>query len=313
MSAITSVDWEAVQKDVLCPLCDYNLRGLTEPRCPECGYRFEWPDVLDPSRRIHSYVFEHHPDRNMWSFWKTLLGGLRPRRFWLSLHPAQPYSPRRLVLYWLIYSSFTLVAVLLAVSWMCVETSRRNRVSRPIVLAQAQNGVPIYWHRESFLEQFDSIEQYVDLMYPVDPIPVIRHVLSWLGGALILISLLMISWPWLSVLAMSVFGISMRHARVRPIHICRSALYSFDHSILVGVSIILSVGGIVTRQLNLQHFFLILPIIYMIVLIVYIYRLCVAYTKYLQFHWPIPVVLTSQFLLCLALFVVFMHFSMRSF
>jgi hypothetical protein len=23
--------------DVLCPLCSYNLRGLTVPRCPECG------------------------------------------------------------------------------------------------------------------------------------------------------------------------------------------------------------------------------------------------------------------------------------
>lgn len=25
------------QRDVLCPLCRYNLRGLTVPRCPECG------------------------------------------------------------------------------------------------------------------------------------------------------------------------------------------------------------------------------------------------------------------------------------
>lgn len=25
------------QTDVACPLCGYNLRGLTSPRCPECG------------------------------------------------------------------------------------------------------------------------------------------------------------------------------------------------------------------------------------------------------------------------------------
>ena len=24
-------------RDVACPLCEYNLRGLTVPRCPECG------------------------------------------------------------------------------------------------------------------------------------------------------------------------------------------------------------------------------------------------------------------------------------
>jgi DNA-directed RNA polymerase subunit RPC12/RpoP len=25
------------QRDIACPLCGYNLRGLTSPRCPECG------------------------------------------------------------------------------------------------------------------------------------------------------------------------------------------------------------------------------------------------------------------------------------
>ena len=45
-----------------CPLCEYNLRGLSEPRCPECGYRFEWAELRDPSRRLHPYLFEHHPE-----------------------------------------------------------------------------------------------------------------------------------------------------------------------------------------------------------------------------------------------------------
>ena len=33
---------------------------------------------------------------------RTMLGGLRPRRFWSSLKPSQPSRPRRVVLYWLI-------------------------------------------------------------------------------------------------------------------------------------------------------------------------------------------------------------------
>lgn len=36
-----SPDWATLHEDVRCPLCDYDLRGLTEPRCPECGYRFD--------------------------------------------------------------------------------------------------------------------------------------------------------------------------------------------------------------------------------------------------------------------------------
>jgi len=39
-------DWDAIDFDVLCSRCDYNLRTLTRPRCPECGLEFQWPEVL---------------------------------------------------------------------------------------------------------------------------------------------------------------------------------------------------------------------------------------------------------------------------
>lgn len=65
-----------------CPLCEYDLRGLTEPHCPECGYCYTWGELDDPARRFHPYLFEHHPDANAWSFGKTLLGGLKPSAFW---------------------------------------------------------------------------------------------------------------------------------------------------------------------------------------------------------------------------------------
>ena len=58
-------DWNNIPGEVYCPLCEYNLRGITEPRCPECGYAFDWADVLDPRRRLRPYVFEHHPERNV--------------------------------------------------------------------------------------------------------------------------------------------------------------------------------------------------------------------------------------------------------
>ena len=34
------IDYLAL-RDVACPVCKYNLRGLTQPRCPECGRQLE--------------------------------------------------------------------------------------------------------------------------------------------------------------------------------------------------------------------------------------------------------------------------------
>ncbi len=36
---------QGLDEDVLCPECNYNLRGLTVPRCPECGLRFDWSEI----------------------------------------------------------------------------------------------------------------------------------------------------------------------------------------------------------------------------------------------------------------------------
>jgi hypothetical protein len=93
-----TLDWSTLP-ELHCPLCEYNLRGLTEPRCPECGYVFTWAELLDSNRLKHSYLFEHHPKHNVWSFVRTLTGGLRPRRFWRTLNPAMPSRPGRLALY----------------------------------------------------------------------------------------------------------------------------------------------------------------------------------------------------------------------
>jgi hypothetical protein len=35
----------AVDTALRCPQCEYNLTGLAEPRCPECGARFDWEEL----------------------------------------------------------------------------------------------------------------------------------------------------------------------------------------------------------------------------------------------------------------------------
>src|SRR5438045_1019932 len=106
-------DWSTIQETIRCPLCRYDLRGLIEPRCPECGYRFDWSVLLEPARREHPYLFEHHPEKNLGSFARTLIGHLRPSRFWESIQPHQAANVRRLVRYW------TLVAGLLVCALVC--------------------------------------------------------------------------------------------------------------------------------------------------------------------------------------------------
>ena len=101
----------AGRNDLACPLCEYSLRGLVDPRCPECGYAFEWAELLDAERQRHPYLFEHHPRHNVRSFFKTLSGGLRPGRFWRTLHPSHPANLRRLTLYWVLATTLTVVAV----------------------------------------------------------------------------------------------------------------------------------------------------------------------------------------------------------
>src|SRR5438552_8175870 len=101
------VDTPETRDALDCPLCGYSLRGLSaepEPRCPECGYRFQWQELLRARQLAHPYLFEHYPRRNVISFLRTMLGGLRPRRFWSSLNAGHDIRPRRLVIYWIIVS-----------------------------------------------------------------------------------------------------------------------------------------------------------------------------------------------------------------
>lgn len=35
----------SAESHALCPRCEYDLTGLPEPRCPECGFAFSWDDL----------------------------------------------------------------------------------------------------------------------------------------------------------------------------------------------------------------------------------------------------------------------------
>ena len=95
-------DWANRAEDLLCPLCGYNLRGLIESRCPECGFKFTWRELIEAEENRHNDLYEYGDDQNIKSFCKTYVGTFRPRRFWTDLNPALPVRTSRLIHYWLI-------------------------------------------------------------------------------------------------------------------------------------------------------------------------------------------------------------------
>ena len=212
--AIPCVDWNTISEEILCPLCDYNLRGLIEPRCPECGSRYEWDDLVDPKRRKHPYLFEHHPEMNWTSFWRTVRGGLRPIKFWRSLHPVQPSNRRRLVAYALIVGIGFYVLLTIA----GFAFSMRGNYQQNMYMFQFSTG------DVSKLSILDMSLQRTLSMYP-----------EILTGPHRLTTCSIIGWPILTLVTLMIFGESMRRAKVKTIHVARSVVYSADVLLWLGL------------------------------------------------------------------------------
>ena len=217
--------------EILCPMCRYDLRGLAEPRCPECGYAFVWEDLTDPARRLHPYFFEHHPDRPAWSFVRTLLGGLLPRRFWGSLNPAGPARPRRMVAYWLIVLLAAVPGLALTYATAAVRLSAECRAGRAGLAGYynmpGNEKERAKWERDVGM----TLPQYLERYLPLPPAPrFFRAVFASPMVMPIAMPLLMwVLWPWVTAaLLRVVLWSTLRQAKVRAIHLLRCGVYCCD-------------------------------------------------------------------------------------
>lgn len=266
--------WEQIADEIICPMCWYNLRGLQEPRCPECGYRFTWPEVLDPARRRHPFLFEQHPHNNFWSFRKTLLATLRPSRFFSKLHPAHIAHVGRALMYALICSlpylaAASLAAVRVLFRWNAIRTMFAGfpRVPRP------------------------SLPMYVGAAKPM----------------------VLFMLPWLSLiftlLALAVFQISMRRRGVDRRHLLRCVVYAGDAFFWAGLVLLVMMGFEMVMGPSLAFSELIsfsCMLVWATGQLAVAWRLVAAYRYYMRFDHPVATVLASQVIMSLALLNVAM-------
>ena len=313
----------AASQAVHCPLCEYDLRGLAEPRCPECGYRFAWDDLRDPSRRLHRYLFEHHPERNAWSFLRTIAGGWRPKRFWTSLLPAQPSRPRRLVAYWLATVSLLLPALAVHHYTWFLRAEAATRLDRARWHQMFPPGSP---NAADVAERWGSTDAFLDQADPLPPSgEFYRRAWDAEGRWALYFAGVWVAWPWLTFLTLLLFRFSMRRARIKPVHVLRCVLYSADAMLLVSLAATAAAAARLWWQwlgvpagvrlpaapLPQNHPYLYRPDLVPDTLfwlgaaaqLFMAYRLTQAFRHYLRFDHPLATVLASQVIVLLLVWV----------
>ena len=265
-----------------CPLCAYSLRGLAaaeQPQCPECGYRFEWVELLRARQHAHPYLFEHHPRRSIRSFLRTLLAGMFPMRFWSSLNAGHDIRLRRLIIYGAVVAA---AVVLLGVAGTFAARGFNLYRQNTAFILMGRGTLPV---RSTLNGAFFQ--------------SVVRDTLE--GDTLELYLLIAaLAWPWLTMATLLVFRASMRRVKVRPAHVLRCVVYSGDVFIWTGAAVVvvtvlrwLDILG----QGNMWDSTLVVRQTaggFLVILAIAAYRLGVSYRRYLRFDHPWSTALASQ-------------------
>lgn len=229
-AADSAPQWDQIVETILCPLCDYNLRGLAEPRCPECGYRFAWGELLRAAREDHPTLFDHHPRKKLRNFFVTLGGGFLAASFWKSISPTLSGSRRRLLLYVLLYMTPCILVVgytgvTQAMRYEAMAVSDRARMATSLSApANAR------WAKAE-VAKYGSVQGVVDAYCPPwwrgRGLVVLLRELCIVGGLLLA--------PAGTLLGMMIFQASMRRARIKQVHVLRCVVYSYDVLLIVGL------------------------------------------------------------------------------
>ncbi len=267
-------DWsKPLAYEIICPLCEYNLRGLTEPRCPECGYQFSWSEVL-AGRQMHRYLFEHQTSKNWWSFWMTYWNDCLPWRFWRDLKPTQEVNVRRLLRYWIFANGIAMLISIALLIHPLMQLAQNDKALRAAGAARR-----LVFHNMLFDPEPWSYGFFAQVFYDI------KYGAMGLGWARdVAIALL---WTWLSLATLMIFQSSMRQSKIKSAHVLRVAIYGCDFVVLLAAVHLCLVD---TQRSDHWNTFVIAGAC----AIVGTFRMSFAYSRYLRFHMPFFTVLASQ-------------------
>lgn len=312
-NASSAPDWAAVEREILCPLCDYNLRGLTESRCPECGHQFAWAELL-ASGGVHPFLYEHHRGDRVRSWIRTYFASRFPWSFWRQLRPTHQVQMGRLLVYAMVTAMLTVLLVVPGVAISAHDAIQADRAYRTRILrmwshpsAATQPNAPV--------KRYGSAQAAVDAMFPeLTFVGAVRQVLdrrmtrfNWTQTFFIDSIIRMLCWPILTLLSVLIFRVSFRQAGIRFGHVVRTVVYSADTMILGAVALAAGEYFSSTRgsfwtqhYLVVFHYFAI-PYFSVALLAIVLIRLLLASTLYLRIRGGVAMVIASQIIVWLAL------------
>ena len=339
-------DWRTPSTDIACPLCGYNLRGLAEPRCPECGFAFAWSDLVDAKRDRHPWLFEHagrqppRPWRRLRAFVATYVRTALPWRFWRAVTPANPVHVGRLLVYWAIAAVPLLGVFMIEPIRLAINLSQSNGAQRaaftPTVGRPGYLNVPPSIFASPFfnygprmyvlaspgggLAKTISTRQLDALVPPPWSIGFFQDVWETYvnrdeGSAGQAVAIVL-AWPWLSLAALLIFQASMRRAKVGVGHLLRVAVYGCDLGLLIVVGAVVLYGlpigpsGAIANAIPrgpLSVSSQPLLLATAACLMIATFRLSAGAARYLQFHRPVQAVLASQAIVLLTVAVVLLR------
>lgn len=231
----------AMDRDIPCPLCGYNLRGLTVPRCPECGHVFQWNELFELGNR-HPYFFEHNR-RGLRAIVSTWAHSLFPRRFWRTARPTHEPHRRRLLVHWICVT--TLALLLLTTPLLCSAGAMYVRIYRfrSAWLAMTIQGLTPQQLRLQ-IAQYGSMNNAAAQLFPYPDLSEVQRLIFPYGfgyegtfASILAGATLIVLWPPLTLATLMLYRRVFRHAKIRIEHVMRMIVYGTDIFPLVGLGL----------------------------------------------------------------------------
>lgn len=228
-----------VSDELRCPLCDYDLRGLAEHRCPECGHAFDPEQLRQAKLDAPAWFFEHARRRRLRAFVATAGRTCRPLKFWTDVKPATRPVLRRLVLWtiaWLLIGVLAFSAAFgIAVHrqytlWNALAAAANVRAPMPAGAFRTPNGAVVMTQNIGVGRFGRRVIQTT--VTPGTTVSYSDIAPRLLEDALLIrpnlvVPFVLVGWPLLTVLAFQGFGITLRRAGIHRGHLWRCVLYAW--------------------------------------------------------------------------------------